>query len=286
MGRGGGEGEGIMTIELTMRMAAQEGLLCAPVGLSTPRVATVSVSVEGAAVRLIADPTNGQTAMALTPTAEDVTIRWGYRLGGAAYPEAMFAPRDSRYIRAAAALAEEARGIASAAGGGRAGLRALVDHVTGLFRYGHPEERFYEGSDDIPQLCGLTEGSCVDINAYLIAAARAAGYEAGYMTGCFIPEGKRDWCEDMHCWVVTRVDGVVQDWDIAHHLKMGVARVEPGLNPRPGVRVPLSHSMGWVLPDIGVADLKLLAEPLWFRDGRWLDAEPRITLAGYDLLAG
>ncbi len=275
-------------IDLTMQIKARDGArLVAPLGLSTPDAAPVTCEVVGATKDLVADPAAGQWAMALTPTDDTIRLTYRYQRGGAAYPEAMFHHRPSRYTRSAEALAVEARGIAKAAGGGNAGLAALVAHVRATFQYGHPEERFYEGTDEIPQLCSLTEGSCVDINAYFIAAARAAGYEAGYIAGCFVPEEKRTHCEDMHCWVVTRVNGQIREWDIAHHLKMGAPGVLPGLNPKPGVRVPLSHSMGWTIPALGVKDLKLLGEPMWLdASGVWHDAVPRITLAGYDALCG
>ncbi|MEM8732426.1 MAG: transglutaminase domain-containing protein [Pseudomonadota bacterium] len=188
--------------------------------------------------------------------------------------------------RSASALAIEAKSIATTAGGGGAALRALANHVAGQFRYGHPEKRFYDGFDEIPQICGLAEGSCVDINAYFIASCRAAGLEAGYITGCFVPQEKRDWCNDMHCWVVTRSDAGIEEWDIAHHLKLCLTEIAPGLNPKPGVRVPLAHSMGLNFPAAGLADLKLIGEPMWrLPDGRWQESEPQIRLARYDLLA-
>lgn len=257
-----------------------DALLVAPVGLSTPQSAPVSVEVQGAAQRMIADPRSAQHALALTPTDERIEMTWSYVPGGAAYCEAMFQPRDSRYTRAAALLAVEAREFA------RCSVKDIADHVAALFAYGHPETRFYDEQDEIPQLCSLTQGSCVDINAYFIAFCRAAGFEAGYVTGYFIPEEKRTHCADMHCWVVTRGPQGVQEWDIAHHLKMGTRDILPGLNPKPGVRVPMAHSMGLNFPALGLRDLKLIGEPMWLLpDGRWIRPELSITLRGYDLLA-
>ncbi|MBB93039.1 MAG: hypothetical protein CML68_00310 [Rhodobacteraceae bacterium] len=274
-------------IELSVTCIARPGAtLIAPVGLSTPDAAVTEVTMTGGSARLVADPLAGLHVLAIRPEARELRLTYRFQRGGAAYPEAIFTPRDSRYTRSADALATEARQVALAAGGGSAAIRALANHVAGQFRYGHPEERYYEGHDEIPQLCGLTEGSCVDINAYFIACCRAAGLQAGYVTGAFVPEEKRDWCEDMHCWVVTRSDAGVQEWDIAHHLKLGRADIAPGLNPKPGVRVPLAHSMGLNFPALGVADLKLIGEPMWLTsEGTWLDANPRFQLAGYELLA-
>ncbi len=270
---------------LTVSLPAHTGALLAPVGLSTPQVAPVAVEVRGADMRLVADPGAAQHAMMLTPSADRVEIAWRFARGGAPYPEALFTPRDSRFTRSAAALGEEARGIAD--GRDPAGLKALADHVAALFTYGHPEERFNDGYDEIPQICSLTVGSCVDINAYFIAACRAAGYEAGYVTGYFIPEEKRSHCEDMHCWVVTRAGGLVQEWDIAHHLKLGSRDIRPGLNPKPGVRLPMAHSMGLSFPEVGLSDIKLIGEPWWIAaDGTLSRSDLEIRLRGYDLLAG
>ena len=263
-----------------------DGRLIAATGLSTPYAAVTGVDVAGGSVQLAADPMAAVPALVIAPEDDAVTLTYQFVAGGAAYPEAIFVPRDSRYTRSAAALAAEASGIARAAGGGAAAIQALANHVAAQFRYGHPDQRYYDGHDEIPQLCSLTEGSCVDINAYFIAACRAAGLEAGYVTGAFVPAEKRDWCNDMHCWVVTRSEAGIEEWDIAHHLKLGRTDIAPGLNPKPGVRVPLAHSMGLNFPTLGVRDLKLIGEPLWFRaDGSWAAAEPRIRLDGYDLLA-
>ncbi len=262
--------------------AVRNARLLVPLGLATPHSAPVGLAAQGGSWRLIGDPHSAQQALLLDPEAAAITLRWRYITNGAAYPEALFARRDSRFTRAAAALGDEAAGIAR----GDGGVAALATHVAGLFRYGHVARAFYDGHDEIPQLCGLTVGSCVDINAYFIAACRAAGIEAGYVTGYFFPEEKRDHCTDMHCWVITRVNGIVREWDIAHHLKIGAAEVAPGLNPKPGVRVAMAHSMGLSFPELGRRDLKLLAEPMWLgNDGSIARADLTITLAGYDLLA-
>ncbi len=273
-------------IELTVDVNAEDGmLLMAPLGMSTPEVAALSTEVSGADWRLVADPLTGQFAIVADPRDDAVRLTYRFQKGGAAYPELMFEARDSRFSRSATALVDEARAVAI--DGGPTGQQAIVQHVKSLFTYGHPTERFYDGSEEIPQICDITAGSCVDINAYLIAMLRAAGYEAGYMTGYFVPEEKRTHCTDSHCWVVTRSDdGALQYWDIAHHLKMGLDHVTPALNPKPGVRVPMSHSFGWFLPDVGIEDLKLLAEPMWFRsDGAWKESQKQIRLVGYDVLA-
>ena len=60
--------------------------------------------------------------------------------------------------------------------------------------------------------------------------------------------------------------------DIAHHLKLGTMEICCGLNPKPGARVAVGHSMGLDFPELGIEAMKLLAEPVWV-DGKG-DVEP------------
>lgn len=266
-----------MTIEMIVTVPARPGVLLAPSGLSTPAATSLGVEVTGASC-FGHDMPCGQSVLEMQATADQITLRYAFEPTPAGIPDAAFARRGSRFTRAADALAAEAQQIVAARG-----LTGFVDHVTNLFHYGHGDA-FYDGADEMPQLCDMQTGSCVDINAYLIAGLRAAGVEAGYVTGYFIPEERRDHTTDMHCWVVTRQGGTVQHWDIAHHLKMGTRDVCPGLNPKPGVRVAMSHSMGWTLPALGVNDAKLLAEPVWRTEDGWAACDGTFTLEGYDLL--
>lgn len=87
---------------------------------------------------------------------------------GARYPEPAFRPRDTRHTRAAAALAEPSRAIPRLAGGGLAGIQALVAGAEARFESTHPERRFTDGTDAVPHLsCGLTPGSCVEQDTHL-----------------------------------------------------------------------------------------------------------------------
>lgn len=262
--------------------------LLAPVGIPTPHQMPVGFSVQGASFVLSGETATGQMAALVTPEpGRPVTFTYEFADGGIGYPETIFVPRRSRYTQAAAALVEDARQIAAAGTDGHGAIAAIVNDVATRFVYGHPEVRFNDGMDEVPYVsCGMEEGSCVDINTYLIASLRAAGYEAGYITGYFFPAEKGTWCADMHCWVVTRHDGVVAEWDIAHHLKLGLSEIRSGLNPKPGRRVAVGHSMGLDFPDLNILAMKLLAEPVWIDDaGTIAPAEPEIRLAADDLIA-
>jgi hypothetical protein len=262
-----------------------EHRLLAPVGIPTPHRMPMAFAVRGAPFELTGDTATGQMAALVTPEpGQPVTLTYQFAERGTGYPEAAFVHRDNRFTRAAADLVEDARRIADAKGNGQAGIAAIVNDVAQKFTYGHPETRFNDGLDAIPYIsCGLAEGSCVDINTYLIASLRAAGYEAGYVTGYFFPAYKKTWCDDMHCWVVTRHAGAVLEWDIAHHFKMGTSDIRCCLNPKPGRRVAIAHSMGLDFPDLGIREIKLLAEPVWIDEaGNATKADLAIRLQTQD----
>jgi hypothetical protein len=50
-------------------------------------------------------------------------------------------------------------------------------------------------------------------------------------------------------------------------LRAGSVVLYPSLNPKGGFRVPVGHSMGLSLPELGVQDLKLLVEPMVMHAG-------------------
>lgn len=248
--------------DITVTVPAEAGRFLAPCGMSTPHALAEGCGVAGGTVRVIRETHSSQPAVVVTPEDDGVTLTYRFAPGATAYPDAMFRPHPSRHTRAAEALVAEAQGAAGD-GTGPERARRLACWAAEQFTYGHPEERFTDGLDHVPLLgCGMVAGSCVDINTYFLAALRAAGIEAGYVAGFFFPAEKGDWCEDAHCWVVTRHDGAVLEWDIAHHLKMGTRDIHPALNPKPGFRAALFHSMGLDFPDLAIADLKLLGQPV------------------------
>ena len=256
------------TIEVTVPRGT--GLVLAPQGLSSPAGTLTAFKAIGAAAREIRESETGQIAIAAEQSGTETVFRYSFDRHPFPYSDEMFRPTNSRYVRAADTLIEETRDMAQGASGLEA-ARRIACEVAERFTYGHPETRFNDGLDHVPALgCGLTEGSCVDINTYFIAALRANGIEAGYVTGFFFPAEKGDWCEDMHCWVVTRIGRETQDWDIAHHLKLGTRDILPARNPKPGFRLAMAHSMGLSLPDLGIRDLKLLAEPVRVDGGETL----------------
>ncbi len=252
---------------LRVAIASEGHLILAPTGTETPYEAVSSLSVEGGRITsVLAENDLGLSAAVIAPEADTVTLHYALENSPqtAAYPEAAFAPRDTPHTRAAQDLAQASLAIAAQAGGGHAGILALVAEAEQRFEYTHPEVRFTDGTEAVPYLsCGLTPGSCVDINTYLVASLRAAGYEAAYFYGYFFLQERGGMTDDGHCWVVTRHEGEVLEWDIAHHMKAGLGPTRPSLNPRPGARVAVTHSMGhrYAGPQ-GEICLKILGEPM------------------------
>ncbi|MEL6817291.1 MAG: transglutaminase-like domain-containing protein [Pseudomonadota bacterium] len=252
-------------ISVTIDTAKANGRrLLAPTGMTTPYQMPDGFSATGGTVEFIFEANTGQAAALIAPTGDNVILQYQASNRAGAYPEAMFKHRPNRFTRAANELVNDARKIADSAVDGHAAIQAIARDTAERFTYGHPEKRYYEGFDEIPHLgCGTTAGSCVDINAYLIAALRSAGFEAGYVYGYFFPKEKGGHANDGHCWVVTRHAGVTLEWDIAHHLKLGTRDICCGLNPKPGHRVALAHSMGHSFPALAIHDMKLLGEAIW-----------------------
>ncbi|WP_421853421.1 transglutaminase domain-containing protein [Oricola sp.] len=260
----------ITTVSVTVQPNGRDGQrLLAPVGIPTPYQTPSSFAVSHGRYELAGESGSGQMAAVIQPEpGAPVTLTYRFADHAGHYPEELFRPRTSRFTRAADALVHDARRIADGAANGHAAIAAIVNDVAEKFSYGHPDVRFNDGLEEIPHLgCGLTEGSCVDINTYLIAALRAAGFEAGYVYGYFFPAEKGGTCNDGHCWVVTRHQGAVLEWDIAHHLKLGTREVCCGLNPKPGNRVAVAHSMGLEFAALGITGMKLLGEPIWIGPG-------------------
>ncbi len=267
-------------IEVTVPASEARGAdVIAPVGVSSPAAACLGCTVEGGQSRRWIEPGSCQDILIVVPHGDEVLFRYRFHTEPGQYPEALFKPAPSRHTRAATALVEDAQRLAGAAGNMDRALR-LGRAVAEKFTYGHPETRFTDGLDHVPHLaCGLTEGSCVDIHTYFVASLRAAGIEAGYLTGYVFPE---DGPASAHCWVVTRIDGLTQEWDISHFLQMGRRDIIPALNPKGGFRLPVGHSMGLVLPGSGEDDLKLLSEPMALMpDGPARFSNRRITLHTY-----
>ena len=259
------------TISVTIPDAPAGAEVFAPTGIETPHNTVERFTLTGGRVVELAAARGLNLTSALI-SAEGGPLTITYTLGaphGAAYPAEAFRPHATPWTSAADALATHAKSVVASAQTEREAVQRLVDEAFARFVYAHPDHRFKEGHTSVPLIaCGGVEGSCVDINTYLIAMLRAAGLSAGYFVGPFFPAEKNGYAADMHCWVVTIADGVVEEWDIAHHLKLGAETVRPALDPKPGRRVALGHSMGHTYSlTSGDITAKLVNDPMWLDAG-------------------
>lgn len=244
----------------------------------------MDVAAPGAAsTRVSREAATGQHALVIEP-GKGALPRIVYRFAEGRRPlspDRIGSRPDNRFTRPSAELREDVRRLVAGAGNQGAALRRIVDTTAERFDYGHPEMRFNDGTDDVPLLaCGLTPGSCIDINTYLVSSCLAAGIPAAYMAGYFFPAERNGITNDMHCWVVTWAGGVQQEWDIAHHIKTGIGRVQPAYNPRRGTRYAMSFGRGhrYAWNDTTV-ELGHVSEPEWLRaDGTTSRARLTVTL--------
>lgn len=178
-------------------------------------------------------------------------------------PESLWQQLDNRFTRVAGILADTARATIGTASSTSDQVRALVEHAAARFEYGHVEQRFNDGKQEMPLVCGTTKGSCVDMHGYVMAMAHAVGIKVQYLAGYWFHPDKSE-THDMHCWLVFLVDGEAVYWDLAHHLKWGVTGLAPGLNPAGGRRVLMSYGRGLTFhTPYGSVETSHFSEPLW-----------------------
>jgi hypothetical protein len=186
---------------------------------------------------------------------------------------------SNRYTEASGELANVALDICKDTTSQSEAVDKLMQHASEVFGYGHADQRFNDECDQVPNICGTTKGSCVDINTYLIACSRSLGIPVQYMAGYWIhPEKNKT--HDMHCWLMFKLDGVITYWDLAHHLKWGVKTLGPGLNPAGGRRVPMSMGRGLrFVTTVGEVEFSHFSEPHWLLpDGSKIKPELSIHL--------
>ena len=219
-----------------------------------------------------------QRAFLVKPVANAIPrIQYKFADSNDAPDEHIWQLQDSRYTCASDDLAQQALRLTRDIPGQKLKLNALIDHTAECFGYAHTDIRFNDGKDEVPTLCGTTKGSCVDINTYLLAAARSIGLKVQYIAGYWFHPDKTS-TRDMHCWLVFECEGERIFWDVAHHLKWGVEPLAPGLNPAGGRRVPMTvgRRLIFTTPN-GNAEISHFGEPLWISSSGEL-AKPQLEI--------
>jgi len=256
-----------------------------PQALSTPHQHFVSLDIEGgSATQALSELSSGQNAIFLGDTTASPRLTYTLREDGSPNAPSDYANFDNRYTRASVDLHSTVQKLMDE--NPESTVQRIVTHTASLFDYGHPTQRFNDGHNEVPVIaCGTAKGSCVDINTYLITALRVAEIPTVYFAGYFFPQERGGITNDMHCWVATWTNNRGwQEWDIAHHMKMGLGadEVRPGYNPKPGRRFALSYGRGLTF-DIHGMELFLshLSEPTWvFADGTTQTACIEVRLEG------
>ena len=228
----------------------------------------------------ITSTNSAQRAYLIEPGQTAPTIAYTFETDPGQPPsEHIWQVPENALTRAAPDLASLAAELCPSTGSVAERLSGLIAHAGEMFAYDHPEERFNDGADAVPTLCGTTKGSCVDINTFVLAGALSAGITGQYVMGYwFGPE--RFKTPDAHCWLVFDTPEGPMFWDIAHHLKWGVSPLAAGLNPAGGRRVALSAGRGLAFetPNGPVA-ISHFGEPQWILpDGSTRYPEITITL--------
>lgn len=229
-----------------------------------------------------------QTAELLIADNADqpIIIQYQFNPATTSLPEGFFAGQVNRYTSASVELDREVKQLAETNTTNNYTVRSekklvfeLIKHAKTKFSYGHVDRRFNDGLEVVPSVCGTTKGSCVDINTYLIAAAKSLGIAVQYVAGYwFHPD--RTFTHDMHCWLLFYLDGEIVPWDLAHHLKWGVDDLAAELNPAGGRRVPMSFGRGLNYDTTyGMIQISHFSEPVWvFPDGKWHKSDLEITI--------
>lgn len=273
-----------ITVELTDCAATHNAVaLIAPLGIDTEFQRFQAFEAQkNWGVTIVAEPRSGQRAAVLVPPERESRARLLHSFSsvGSALPADAFFPEGTAVATAAAELATEACSIATLAGGGLLGIAAIVADTNARFEYGEVPviERWYHGQEAVP-IVACTTGNCIDINTYLTASLRAANYEATYLTCYFFDDNPDGIASGMHCWVRTRHDGVVQDWDIAHFKKASRSNISAMLNPVQGRRFALAYGRDHVYSWRGI-DIRLPtpSRPMWVReDGTAIWGEPPVV---------
>lgn len=218
-------------------------------------------------VEVVGERRTGLAAAVMVPPDADAVAIVSHRFSsnGRGLAPAAFVPEGCSLTTAAAELAEVARSLATAEANGPDGIGRIVADTSERFSYAKVAEadRWYHGRDAVPAVA-CASGNCIDINTYLVAALRAAGYDAAYLTCYFFPDEPGPAPAGMHCWVRTRCGALVQDWDIAHFKKAGRTDVHAVLDPIPGRRFALSYGRSHVYPWRGLEiAISTPSEPMW-----------------------
>ena len=236
----------VFYVDIVVR-ARTDGVLYAPVGLSSPQAACNGVIVNGAKTALEAEASAHHPVLVLRAEEDTIAVRHVFAPTGSAYPEAIYRARDTRFTYATRDEVARLRAIHAFAG------------VRGLVRHAVAEEQSHQ-----------------ELHQRLLVSLRSAGISAGLVHGyAFEDSGCGQPCD----WLVTRKNSVASEW----YVPEGADELAALPANRPGTaRLAVSHSVGWVLPSASDEPFRCLAAPMWRTScGEWVPSDPTVSLIGY-----
>lgn len=221
----------------------------------TPEQTVLTIDVpQGRYLGTVQADNSGQTAMLIEPIAGQVAVDVHFSDGGSAFPPWLFNPTGGNHETPSEELIRLVAGL-SADRDDLARLHAVVAHVDERFVYGRRAVGLGDNEDAMPALtCDTHAGTCVDTHSYAVAAVRAAGIEAAYVSGVFFKDGQTVSAPG-HCWFTVVLDGDAQHFDISHHIKYDLGPTRACYNPLPGTRFALSagRDLVFTLPTHSIA---------------------------------
>ena len=255
----------------------------------TPEQTVLAVRVnQGKLLGLVRARNSGQMALLIEPDKSAAEVEVHFADAASAFPHWLFASTGGAHETPSPELTALMHDLvcSDAASGATLGatridqVAAIVRHVDSRFGYGVRDIGLADGRDTMPALaCGTHLGTCVDTHSYAVAAMRAGGIEAAYISGIFFPRNM-DVSAPGHCWFVVNAAGAPHHWDISHHLKYGLGPTRPVHNPEPGTRFALTAGRDLVFPlphqEVSVTILKGFVDtssPV----GRSLQTSARLT---------
>ncbi len=206
----------------------------------TPEQTVLSVNVlQGQYLGTVQAENSGQTALRIEPDARRAVIEVEFSDHAGAYPDWLFTPTGGRHEMPSEALAQMIASL-TAGNSDAASLDRIIAHVDERFVYGRRDQGLGDDTDAMPALvCDTNAGTCVDTHSYAVAAVRAAGIDAAYISGVFFKDGQTVSAPG-HCWFATIAEGHHQHWDSSHHIKYGLGPTRAVYNPLPGTRFALT----------------------------------------------
>ncbi|WP_157950334.1 transglutaminase-like domain-containing protein [Pannonibacter carbonis] len=247
----------------------------------TPEQTVQAIRVNrGKNLGLVRARNSGQMALLIAPDDGAAEVEVQFSDEASAFPQWLFTSTGGAHETPSQDLAALMRTLLAADATPAEHVSAIVRHVDERFEYGVRDIGLADDTDAMPALaCDTHLGTCVDTHSYAVAAMRAGGIEAAYVSGIFFPEGA-DVSAPGHCWFVVNAASAPHHWDISHHLKHGLGPTTPAYNPKPGTRFALTAGRDLVfsLPehDVTATILKGFVDASR-AEGHFLQTSARLT---------